>query len=326
MNEPAGAEEPPRSVWRRTLPWAFAVFALAGSIYYAQRSGVNWSVLLSVGPFEIGSLLLLMALNLGLNAVVNRAALAALCARLSLIEASALSASGAWLNKVLPLQSGAVGRAVYLKRRHNVAYSRFFGIQVAIFTFRILMAGILGSAMWGILRETGLELSPLLLGLCIVLVVGMAGALLLPIPDWGPTHRISRLIASAVEGWSVLKRPQLAVKVGCLEAVKLVLTGVRLWIALGALGQDIGLPAALFAGVLVAMSQVVRLTPGNLGIREAVTGALAVSVQSGFGAGVIASGLLRVLSFLLAMVLGPPSSSWLSSRVISGPEKESPPA
>ena len=156
------------------------------------------------------------------------------------------------------------------------------------------------------------------------MVAGMMGVLLLPIPRWVPGNRISRMLASAVEGWRVLKERRLAMTVGILVTVNLCVAGARLWLAFRALGQDVSPAGALFAGVLITMGQVVRLTPGNLGIREAVTGALAECVQSGFAAGVMASGLLRVLAFLLTLVLGPLSSSWLSSQLVDDIPPEAP--
>ena len=143
MGDLSGAETDSAPLWRRILPWVVAAVALGGSVYGAYRSGVHWSLLWQIGPLEVAGVFALVALNIGLNAAVNRAVLSGLGAHLSAREAYALSAAGAWLNKIFPLQSGAVGRALYLKRRHGVAYSRFIGVQAAVYTLKFVVAGIL---------------------------------------------------------------------------------------------------------------------------------------------------------------------------------------
>jgi uncharacterized membrane protein YbhN (UPF0104 family) len=319
----AGSGEKSRwVVTKRLVSWLFALLALGGSLYLAHRGGLRWSVLWEVKFLDLLLLVTIGVGSVGVNGMVNLCLLRALGADVDCREAFGLSAAGTWLNMILPLQGGAAGRALYLKRRHGVAYSHFVAVQGATYTLFFLIGGLAGMGLWLLLSSRGMDLSPLLLYLCVALTGGMGLLLIMPLPKWAPQNRFARMLASAMEGWQVLKRPRVAAKVGGLLTLNFLLAALRLGVAFSALGQNVSPSGILFVAVLVSLSQVVRLTPGNLGIREGVTGAMAEVVGSGFGAGVLASGLIRVVTLLVAVALGPLASSWLGRQLVENDRAE----
>jgi uncharacterized membrane protein YbhN (UPF0104 family) len=64
-----------------------------------------------------------------------------------------------------------------------------------------------------------------------------------------------------------------------------------------------------FISLLISLTQIITITPGNLGIRETITGIMSQLVNSSFGFGVIISGLLRLISFSILLIIGPVCTS-----------------
>lgn len=306
-----------KALLKKTLSCFIALLTLLGSIYFAKHQGLEWSVVYQIDPTDVIILVFLCIVSIISNACINLVLFHALDIDISYLEAFSLNAAGTWLNMILPLQGGAASRAIYLKYKLGVAYSHFIAVQGATYTFSFLIGGVLAIGLWFLFLVQGINLSLLLLCLCMVIVVAMGLILIIPLPNYLPKNRTMRILGSIIEGWNVLKQPIVTVKVFLLLIANFLLAALKFGIAFRALEQQVSITGIVFVAVLVSLSQVVRITPGNLGIREAVTGAMAEVVNSGFGSGVLVSGLIRIVSFLVMIFLGPLSSSWLSHQMMT---------
>ena len=56
--------------------------------------------------------------------------------------------------------------------------------------------------------------------------------------------------------------------------------------------------------ILLKLSLLVNITPGNLGLRELVYGQLSQALGTGVEASILVSGIIRMVTYLLLSVLG----------------------
>lgn len=191
-------------------------------------------------------------------------------------EMVALIAASSLLN-FLPMRAGMVGRAVYLKQRHGVAYNASVvmlgGMAAAtmaiyaVLSVLTLWRGRLDSAWWALFLAS-------------LLVMSWAGLFMLRHWDvWMPRRlrpyfvesraTIERLevnrLASLMGTWAML-----VVRGGGIGARVLLV-----WTAARVIGSPIELPAAVVIAVCGTFVSLVTPLPNGLGLREWLYGALA---------------------------------------------------
>jgi uncharacterized protein (TIRG00374 family) len=76
------------------------------------------------------------------------------------------------------------------------------------------------------------------------------------------------------------------------------------YLIFGGIGVEVKTLELIIFNLIHRLASNVVITPGNLGIRELVFGALSASFSMGLASGVIVSGVLRVLSFAILVALG----------------------
>jgi uncharacterized membrane protein YbhN (UPF0104 family) len=230
-------------------------------------------------------------------------------------EAIALGLMTSTLN-YLPLKTGTLLNAAYLRTRRRVPFAHFAALTAASGIVHLWAAALLaGIAL--LVRQT----LPLL-GALLVVVPGAAVAALYM---WGRSarrgrfdehdSRLVRLAGRAVDGLGLLfASPRLI----ALEiAINLALVGLgaarMLW-SLEALSVDRGFGAAVVVIVFAIVAERLAIIPGGLGIKEsgAALGSnlVGVSPSMGFAASLIDRGVMLV--WLIA--LGIPSALWLQHR------------
>jgi len=184
MNETGGSQQrsaarrPPFRRWGSLLS-AFAALAGIAVYLWLQRQE-----LLSI-RLEAPAYLLLCALgmlvNISANGLVYLLVFRKLGARVSFAESFALTALSIAANLFLPLRGGAGLRAVYLKRVHDLRYTRFAASLIVFYVLSALVAstGTLMAASWLVIVEGRSGLEPILLVAAFCLI-GSAATFYLP--------------------------------------------------------------------------------------------------------------------------------------------------
>jgi len=291
---------------RRALAGAgLAVFlAWAGYVIAGDRSGL--AALAGAGWADLAALAALNLLFLVTNGVYLRRVMASFEVRLSLAEALHLSVTTTALNSFLPLTTGVALRALYLKRAHGFALSRFLGMLAGTYVLNYLvvfLAGVLATAYlylrWGLA-------SPLLGA---VLAAGLAACTALAFfPRWVPRlpgaagERLARVVAS----WAVISRDhRLARDISALVIVNLATTAALLGAALGALGVATPFPALLYVATVTSLGLFIKITPGNVGVTEALMVLGGATLQLPVTQTLLAALMVRVTLYLVLAALFP---------------------
>jgi len=129
---------------------------------------------------------------------------------------------------------------------------------------------------------------------------------LLPVQYVPWDNRIGRFLNTLLTGWIMVKRDHgLVLRLVLLTLLTISLNALSFWLAYEALGQPTSFMAALLLGLVAAFSIFINLTPGNLGIQEAMVGLSAELLGTGGGSGLLAVLLIRAVTVLCAFTLGP---------------------
>ena len=241
-----------------------------------------------------------------------------------------LFVNGRFLNLFVP-QAGNVYRSVELKRRYDVPHTRYVTTLVAVAWLSTALNLALASILIAVLNPT-FQLGPwpawaVVLMLWFSIVVGpfAARAVLRPIRSapgrWGwAQRRIGEVLDVATQ--SARDRVWLSRVMG-LSLVVFILATTNVALCFTALGRSalIG-ESALFYSVL-QVSNIVKVTPGNLGAQELAFGALGAHATVGMSEGILASALFRAGAMvILGAVALPLGARQLLSQKAESAENE----
>ena len=209
-------------------------------------------------------------------------------------------ALGQFLNVLLP-QLGNVYRGVALKREHGVSY---FTYSTGLFTFVWLdTVTSLGLGLVAVLLlAPGLRLGTLpVLPILALLLLGLCAApsiaVRLTLRDLS-----ARLLGIAAQS---LRAPRFLGGFLLVNLLSLVDQASVLWACFRAAGLPIDVAHSALFHVVIKLSNVIILTPGNLGVTELAFGALGVGTQGGsLQHGIAAALAFRALNTLLVISLG----------------------
>jgi uncharacterized protein (TIRG00374 family) len=182
-------------------------------------------------------------------------------------------------NFFAPIGSGFGFRAVYLKKKHGLAYSDYiatlYGNYVIVFLINSFFALV---ALYLLRDSAGRGYFTLVL-----LFAGMfAVTFLLTIiriptlkKELNVKNKHLRFVATGLldmaTGWNrIVKNKRLLLHLLAVTTFNFIVTLLIAWLEITALHFSISFPALLLFGVLGSLSLFINITPANLGVKEAI--------------------------------------------------------
>ena len=291
-----------RSHWAMWLKQFVAALVVLCLVWFVVRHWHSMCLLLNLSAINLVCLYLLYCLVALATAWIGNSLLSILGVRASLSEMFLLQ-NAVFLLNYTPMKYGSFFRANYLKKHHGLSFGRF-GTLSLVTTFLVTI----GSALSGILSLTfvyGWD-SPqkVVLGLSLVAVflVSML-VLFFPLPNLGGEGNLARLSTEFKTGRQLVQvQPRALIECTLMSIATFVLTSLRLWMIFESLGQSIHPAGYLILGAIGYAAMFLSLTPGGLGVREFLLGAvstvLGIPLETGILAAMIDRGVVMTYAFL----------------------------
>lgn len=233
--------------------------------------------------------------------------------RFGLWECLSLSVVSTGVNALVPVQGGMVGRAVYLKRLHNFDYSRFLATVIACQVLMVIVCSVFAAAavVWMAFIAHRPGLGPMLSAAAFCLVISVPACFLPRISAKGNWFLDN--VATVSDSWCRLRaQPMFLATLTALVGLQVAGQLLSLWTACAAIGIELGFVEATAIGTFGTLASLLSVTPGALGIYEAVVafvGALVATVPA--AQIVVASLVTRAVLLVLLLLLTPPAISFL---------------
>jgi uncharacterized membrane protein YbhN (UPF0104 family) len=255
-------------------------------------------------------------LFLGLNGLVLRDFVARFEVRLTPKEWFGLSVMTTMGNYITPLSGGMVARAAYLKHEHKLPYAQFATLLASSYLVSFWVVGIVGAAAL-LVSGTGIQPYWEMFVFFVTVTLSITALVLLPVVELSWENRVARAVNASLEGWKLVRSDgSLLVRLVILTLLNLFLNGASLWVAYYSLSSQIPFGTALLIGLLTSFSLLIRITPGNLGIQEAVVSLSSGLLGTGADEGLLAALLLRAATLVWAFTLGPVFAFLLTRRAM----------
>lgn len=300
---------------KKIISLALCLIAATGIGLYLKHDPKLIGYVLRISPWNMVLLFLTSVVTLAVNGMYLSILTKKFNIHLKFKEWFGLATVTAMGNYLTPFSGGLLARAAYLKHRYDFPYVHFLAILAANYMIAFTVINITGIASMLTLAGTASFSLPILLFFIAILSTILLVSLVPSIPI-GSGHRLLRLVQSALEGLDVIRRDgALLWKIVVLTFFNVAAGGLLVFVAFASIGYAVPGTVSLLIYLLTSFTLLINITPGNLGVQEAVVSLSAVILGVEADTGLLAALIVRAFKILSAFALGPIFSYLLSKEL-----------
>jgi uncharacterized protein (TIRG00374 family) len=280
-------------------------------IYYIKNNLHNFKQLTLTNPLYLIPLIIIFFLFVYSNGIILKTLMKPFKIKLKNNEAFGLAIVTNFYNLLTPFRGGAAARAIYLKKKHDFPYVHFLATLSAIYILIFLVSSITGIFSMLTLQEKS---TPILLALSIFTIFLLSIIIFSPKIKEKNNKWLNRFI-KVINGWHLIKNNKKIITITIIiSLIQIFLTALNNLIAYQIFGIEITLAKALFIAAISNLAIIVAITPGNLGIGDAINVFTANIIGIPLTEAIAATILLRAVNLVIIFILGPIYSYKLIKR------------
>jgi hypothetical protein len=202
----------------------------------------------------------------------------------------------------LPFSSGTLLSGIILKQRNNISYANFSALMLVSISIMLLITVPL--LIVSIFKTVKLPYSNMNTPwfITVILLFLLVAFILTRI---FPRNRISLWLISVKKGLQILSgNIRIIALIIVLKASFILITSARIWWIADCCGYYFSIWVTILIITSTSVIQIGSLLPGNIGLREAVSGGATRSSGLFFGSGVIVMTIDRIITSFWIFVLG----------------------
>jgi uncharacterized protein (TIRG00374 family) len=307
--------------WVRWLKNLIGSVIIVGFFYYLWQHRHELTQVYDISPLHILALVSLILITWLLNGLQAYITYRAAGTQISFSEGIMLTAAGIFGNS-LPMRAGTVVRAVYLKHLHGLRFAHFGGIMVLRTILTITGAGFMGLVFLAVSWSTGdVRVTPELIAMFTSLALLPIILMLIRVSSWNRVwkwlpRRWAHIGADLTHAYETLRRkPLVSLTVVLLVQMQYVALGLRFIVSADAIQAELPMISMFILAPLASLMMFLAITPGGLGMREAVMGYVSWSIGFEFSQGVFIGAVDRAILLLMTAVWGGLSFAILWRRI-----------
>ncbi len=285
---------------------AILVILVAFAIYYLKDNISEFKQLTIANPYLLIIIIALFLLSYCLISIVTKNLLYPLGVYLKSGESFMLSVMTGFYNLITPFKGGMATRAIYLKRKYNFAYVNFLATLTASYVIIFLVASTLGIiSTLLIYYQTGI-LSGIILIIFIMTFLAMLFIMFMSPKFKERENKWLNRFIKVINGWHLIKNNKRVIAVTTIiTLIQILLSTLMLYLQFLTFGIEISFASALFLSAIGNLSILIGITPGNLGVGEAIIVFSALTIGITPAESLSAALLGRAVSLVVLFILGP---------------------
>jgi uncharacterized protein (TIRG00374 family) len=214
-------------------------------------------------------------------------------------------------NYLLPMRAGAIFRATYLKKKYKFEYTKFLSTLYGYYIILFLLYSLLGVAALAFKWVLNDQKYLLLLLFFFILFLGMLFLMFVRFPfhkivkkKEGVLVKVLKFLNRFIESWDmIVKSKKLLLQLIFVTLGNIVINTVIIYIEFVALDITVKLLDLILYSTLSGVSLLISLTPGSLGIREAVflisSQSIGLTQEQILQLAIVDRGILFILLFVM---------------------------
>jgi uncharacterized protein (TIRG00374 family) len=225
---------------------------------------------------------------------------------LKLRESFGLSIITGLYNLITPFRGGAAVRAIYLKHKYNFSYAYFITTLSASYILIFLTGSVVGLISIFLVYTQQKIFNPIIFIFMTSILVIVISFLMIS-PKFKKSHnKILNQILKITNGWKTIrKNKKVLYNTIILALIQLILSAINIWTSYRIFEVELNISQAIFISAVYSISMILAITPGNLGIGDAIGIYSATVIGITLTQSLSATILQRAISFLVLFILGP---------------------
>lgn len=294
-----------KSYLRTWVVWGLTGILTVWLAYFAVNQWDKFTILFSLSPYQVAVLFLVGVMSSLIGGLTRKLTASRLGVKLSFLDWYGVTMFGNLLSLVLPARGELLFSAYYLRQKCGLSLTRFgsiaYGSTIVVLGVLCLQS-IFGLGHMWYTRDIWF---PEIFGIVMATTVVIFGLAYLPLGFVKGESLLSKTIRLFLEGWQIIRSDRrVMAKLIALSFTGSMIFAVNTYLSYRYLGFEIDMGAIMLASAIIKISLLATITPGNLGIKEAVTGFASYIIGVGFAEGVVVSVLQRVIAILVYMLIG----------------------
>jgi uncharacterized membrane protein YbhN (UPF0104 family) len=287
------------------------IIILAFLIWYLVSHWQDTKVLLKLNVLELVVICFVFLVAVTNNGLVVMAILKPMGIKVFFRDMVLLQNACLLLN-YMPMKFGTLFMANYLKRHYGLKFSHFGTFSVYLTLLLSAVASLTGIVAVIFVYGLADAQKQILAGVFLVCLAVSVSLIFIPLPVPKGTSKLSIILRDFLTGRKVVSQDSKALfTAGFFLLFNFVLTSVRLGIIYHSMGINIHPAGYLILGALAYIMIFINITPGALGLREAVLGAGAVALGVPLEVGITAAIIDRAIILSWAFVVGGVCAGWI---------------
>lgn len=314
----------------KKISWIITLAIITLFAWYFFSNIKDFSLLLSINPVFVVLLIIINILAITMNGIFMKWSISLFGKYISYNESVRVSLVSSAGNFFAPAGSGLGFRAIYLKKRHGLSYSDYLAIIFCNYVIVFFISSLLGLVSLYILRE---HASPSFIVLALfffTLLTTSFSAFFIRTKTssqdivfrakW--VNRIFEILGQISKGWVlILANKRIAVRLVGIVIVNSGLMVLGAYFIMKSLGLVLSPANLLLFSILGSLSVFINITPGNLGVKEAVfiafSAIIGLTTPQILSVALVDRVVMFVVLFLLWLIYGRNLHSSISQKLES---------
>lgn len=252
--------------------WTAYSLYLIIALYFIFFHQYLFSPLLALPLHMVAFLLIIKVIVQLANGLRLKFSLQLFQCNLTTREWIALATTSSLINAFLPGNPSLVSKALYLQKRHGLSYQNYVWSTLLLNSINIAVTVILLLFLSPFLPVE----SPIYIAAIVLFIIITTGSVLFVFSLIIP-HRFSNPARALEHIINVLiYRKQLFALIVIADIWLTIAKTIALWVCIYSLGATVPLIFVFFAVAAVTLSSLINITPGNLGVTEAILSGLLI--------------------------------------------------
>lgn len=214
----------------------------------------------------------------------------------------------------LPLSAGLASNGLYLKKKKNLDFSKFVSYIAGDTVLKFLTYGFIGIILLIYRLIVADEFQTIIFAVLSTMLIFSFIAIFLR--DIKSNLKYIKWFLEVQSGWKEIKsNKKIIISIVLFHILMLILISLQFYIALVDIGEVIGLIPIVFLTILTNVIRIASLFPGNLGLRESISGYVTQSFNFSFALGLVAALITRAVSMFWIFLLGFVFSFYFMKRI-----------
>ena len=301
-----------KKIFSAVLTLVFLV--LMGWFLYDNKE--IFSSLKNLKIFDILVIALLQPVSVGIIALINKLVIDRIDQKISFMDSFLLQYANNFLNKIIA-EGGSVYRGGYLKTQYSFPLSKFISSIGGVYIIGLMTNSIMGVLLLLIIYLTENVFNIYVFIVFLMIIVGTSFLIAIK-PRFNGNNWLFRKINQVLDGWNSIKSDKkLLFHVFVLSMLGAFISTVSVFIAYRGLDADIKFVNSLLYSSISAIANFINLTPGGLGVNEAVLIFSSEVIGISGDAVLLGALLLRAITLITSFALGGTSYVILNYRLLN---------